>query len=478
MRRLTGIVCAVAATGLAACATTAPPPPPPAPAQAAFTDDLAARVRAIGERAVREDGVVGLSIGVAVDGEIVFAEGFGHADAERTVPTTAETMYDIASIGKQFTAAAIMRLVDDGRLTLDRRVREFIPSLPEHFPDGTIEQLLRHTSGFVSGTIDEMNPPEDYTRKRYGLELLTDVELQIGATRFGPEETFVYSNAGYLVLGLVVEAASGQRYDEFVRNELLLPNGLDEMTVCERATGARMSDSIRRSADGSVAPVPFIDMTAWSGQGSICSSAVDLLRWSNALNTGRIISPDSLAQMRSPSTVRGSHETASVPYGFAQRLGRLGTSTKVGHTGTFDGGSASLTYLPEAGVEVAVISNTGGVGTPHALRYELEIAKLLTGFVETPVESQRTALDASQGRMIEGVYTDGREFRATTEEDALIVIRNGRAIERLTHIGGMRFRTAEQPDVLQSFHPDGDRAGWWVYEVRGSYLEVLRRVEE
>ncbi|MFG0274262.1 MAG: serine hydrolase domain-containing protein [Phycisphaerales bacterium] len=476
MHRLTVIACALAATGLAACATTAPPPPPTP--RVAFTDELAERMRAIGERAVREDGVVGLSIGVALDGEIVFAEGFGHANAERTVPATRDTIYDIASVGKQFTAAAIMRLVDDGRLTLDRRVREFIPSLPEHFPNATIEQLLRHTSGFVSGELDEMAPPDEFTRKRYGLELLTDIELQTGATLFAPEETFVYSNAGYLVLGLVVEAASGRRYDAFVRNELLRPNGLVEMTVCERAADDRMADSIHRGEDGSVARVPLIDMTAFSGQGSICSSAVDLLRWSHALNTGRIVSLDSLAQMRSPSTLRGAHETASIPYGFAQRLGRLGAYSKVGHTGTFDGGSASLAYLPGAGVEIAVISNTRGAGTPHALRYELEIAKLLTGFVETPVESQRTALTETQRRMIEGVYTDGREFRAAIEGDDLIVFRDGRETERLSHIGGMRFRRADQPDVLESFRPDGDRAGWWVYEVRGSYLEVLRRVGE
>lgn len=476
MRRLTTLACALAATCLAACTTTPPPSPPTT--RVAFTDDLAARVRAIGERAVREDGVVGLSIGVAIDGEIVFAQGFGHADAERTVPATHETIYDIASVGKHFTAAAIMRLVDDGRLTLDRRVREFIPSLPEHFPDATLEQLLRHTSGFVSGELDEMRPPEDFSRKRYGLELLTDVELQTGATLFDPEETFVYCNAGYLVLGLVVEAATGQRYDEFVREELLRPNGLIDMTVCERAAGDRMSDSLRRNEDGSVARVPLIDMTAYSGQGSICSSVVDLLRWSHALNTGKVVSLDSLAQMRSPSAVRGTHETAQIPYGFAQRLGRLGASSKVGHTGTYDGGSASLAYLPEAGVEIAVISNTRGAGTPHAMRYELEIAKLLTGFVETPVDSQRTALTEAQRRLIEGVYSDGREFRAATEGDELVVLRDGREIERLTHIGGMQFRRADQPDVLESFLPDGDRAGWWVYEVRGSYLEVLRQVEE
>lgn len=467
----------LAVGSLAACASTALRTPPAS--TLAWDAALDERVRAIGERAVREEGIVGLSIGVAIDGQIVFAEGFGHADASRSVVATRDTIYDIASVGKHFTAAAILRLVEDGRLTLGDRARDLVPELPANFPNATVEQLLQHTSGFVSGSLDEGAPPSDYGRKRYGLELLTDVELQGGEARYAPGETWVYSNAGYLVAGLIVEVASGRRYDEFVREELLRPNGLDEMTVCERATGDRMSQALARSDEGGVAPVPFIDMTAYSGQGSICSSVVDLLRWSHALSSGRVVSPASLERMRSPSIVTGTHQAAEVPYGYGQRLGHIGAHAKAGHTGTFDGGSAVLETYPQAGLEVAVLANTRGAGTPHALRLELEIAKAALRFVETPVATQRVPLSDEQRRRIEGTYAAKWPLEASVEDHTLVVThRDGRILERLTHIGHLRFRDGDRPDVLQWFLPDGDRAGWWIYDLRGNYLEVLRRVPE
>ncbi len=475
MQQPSRTLCVLALVGLPACTSTAPSPP--LGSKLAWDTALADLVHAIGERAVREEGIVGLSIGVAIEGQIVFAEGFGHANASRSVPATRDTMYDIASVGKHFTAAAILRLVEDGRLALDDRARDLIGELPDHFPNATVEQLLRHTSGFVSGDLDEGDPPPEYRRKRYGLELLTDLELQSGEARYEPGETWVYSNAGYLVAGLIVEVASGRRYDDFVREELLRPNGLDEMTVCEYGQGERMSERLRRSDAGEVEPVPFIDLTAYSGQGSICSSVVDLLRWSHALNSGQVVSPASLARMRSPSIVTGTHQSAEIPYGYGQRLGHVGPHAKAGHTGTFDGGSAVLETYPGAGLEIAVLANTRGGDTPHARHLELEIAKAVLAFVETPVASQKKPLSHEQRRQIEGTYAAEWPLIASTEGDTLLVHRGEELVESLTHIGDLRFRRDDRPDVLEWFLPDGDRAGWWLYDERGTYLEVLRRVE-
>jgi len=440
------------------------------------TRSVAEEIRAIGQRAVDEDGIVGVSVGVAIDGEIVFAAGVGHADAERSVAASPATVYDIASTGKQFTAVAILQLAERGRLSLDQRARSFVPELPEHFPDATIEQLLRHTSGFVSGELDELNPPADYTVPRYGLELLTDVELQTGQALFDPDETWVYSNAGYLVLGMVVEAASGMRYDDYIREEVLAPLEPHAMFVCEYPPSALGSERLRRTGSG-VEPVPYIDMTAWGGQGSINSSVLDLLRWSRALNGGTIINAQSLRAFRRPSVVHGENAAAEIPYGMAQRIGSIDGFHKVGHTGTFDGGSAALAFYPDASLEIAVISNTRGNGTPHAHRIETLIAKLLLEVVDPDVASMRAPVTDEQRRAIEGAYTDGRVFEASIEGDVLVVTRQGAELERLVHIGGMRFRNPETPDVFEWFIMDGDRAGWWVYSVSGNYLEVLRRVE-
>ncbi len=434
-------------------------------------------IRAIGERAVDDDGIVGLSIGVAKNGHLVFADGFGHIDATRNRAADRDTVYDVASIGKHFTAAAVLRLVEEGRLSLDQRVRSLVPELPDSFPDATLDQLLRHTSGFVAGELDEANPPADYRSKRYGLELLTDAELQGGETRYRPGETWIYCNPGYLILGIVVEVVTGRRYDDFVRDELLRPNGLSEVFVCERAEPERMSQSIHRSDDG-VAPVPFIDMTAFSGQGSICSSVVDLLGWSRALNAGRVIELESLRSLRTPSTVRGDSAEAEVPYGMAQRLGVLEGHPKVGHTGTFTGGSAALFYYPDDGLEIAVLSNTYGSGTPHAHTIETQIAALMLDITMPDVETLRQPLGSDLARGIAGKYSEGEHvFEATFEAEELVVTREGKELERLVHVGDGIFRDPAKPIVFEWFPLDGERAGWWIYTLSGNYLEVLRRLD-
>jgi CubicO group peptidase (beta-lactamase class C family) len=160
-RALSGALPAFAAVLQAACAG-----PSDVPASAADRASFAFVDRVAGE--ALEAGVVGLSIGVAVDGETVYAAGFGHADVDRRHPASAETVYDAASVGKQFTAAAVLLLAERGRLGLDHRIRELVPEAPPAFPDATLRQLLTHTSGFVDGDLDEQHPPASGSTFRRG----------------------------------------------------------------------------------------------------------------------------------------------------------------------------------------------------------------------------------------------------------------------------------------------------------------------
>ena len=438
--------------------------------------DALAELRSIGQRAIDEDGIVGCSIAVALDGEIVFAEGFGHADLARTTPAHPGTVYDIASVGKQFTAALVLRLAEQGKISLDAPVRSLVPELPDNFPDATIEQLLRHTSGFVGAELDEQDPPEQMTTPRFGLALLDDPELTLGKAEFEPGETWVYCNPGYLAAGIAAEAATGGRYDQLVRRELLEPNGLDGLYVCERAEGPDMAQAIHRTEDG-YAPAPYIDMTAYAGQGSVCSSVVDLLAWSRALNEGRVISKRSLRAMRTPSPMRGDHDSATAPYGMAQRIGSLGPSSRVGHTGTFDGGSAALVTYPEAGLEIAVLSNTYGGGTPHARKIETAVAKRLMGVAPIDVQSLRVPLPAVAERRTAGVYSNGTNTMTPRYEgETLVEVINGKDFSSCVHVGGLVFRSIDEPDALVWFASDGDRAGWWIYSLSGHIVDVARRV--
>ena len=429
----------------------------------------------IGQRTIVDQGTVGLSIAVAIQGKTVFTGVYGHADVEAKRPVQTDTAFDIASVGKMFTAAAILKLSEEGKLSLEQTARDFIPELPGHFPDASIRQLLSHTSGFVDARLDELNPPDRYKRKRYGIELLSDYALQNGEVQYRTGETFVYSNAGFLVLGIIVEQASGKRYDEYVRAHLLEPLGLDGVSVADRVAGPRMSEALRHGEEG-IVEVPFIDMTAYSGAGSVCASPSELLTWLQALNAGDVISPESLQLMRTPSAVVGNSDKQKIPYGMAQRIGVLHGHRRVGHTGTFDGGSAVLNFYPDDGLEIAILSNTRGEGVPHARSIETEIASRILGVTPPDFPRMQKPLTEDQKNAISGNYSRG--FNASFSEiDELIVTRNEEIIEKgLIHVGEMVFRDPANPLVYQYFLMDGESAGWWVYSVSGAYIEVERRI--
>lgn len=440
-------------------------------------DELRTKLDAIGQHAIDHENIVGLSIAVRKDGQLIYASGFGHADIDRTIPADEHTIYDVASVGKQFTAVATLLLIEEGKLRLDDRARDWVPQLPPHFPNATIDQLLRHTSGFVGAELDESDPPESYTSKRYGLDLLDDAELISGSAQFEPQENWVYCNPGYLVLGIIIEQAAQKRYDHIIRDLLLEPNDLSDMRVCERADPPRMAHAINHTDQG-YEQVPLIDMTAYAGQGSICSSVIDLLRWTNALNTHQILNPKSLNQFRSPSPIRSSTTTAWAPYGTAQRIGEFAGHHKVGHTGTFAGGSASLTNYTDDNIEIAVLSNTNGKDVPHARAIEQRVAMALFDITQEDLIQPTRPITQDIKDAIAGTYTNGTVFTASFDGDQLVVSINNKEVERLDYKGNLTFQSPSSPAATETFIMDGHDAGWWIYNMSGDFIEVLRRIPD
>lgn len=451
---------------VAACAATP---------QVEWSDARAERVRAIAHSAV-EEGIVGLSVGIALNGKVVFAEGFGHADLERTVTADGNTVYDIASVGKQFTAAAVLCLVQDGRLALDDRIREVLPETPDNFPDATVYELLHHTSGFDAATVDDMDPPPGADQPIRGAAVLDDPELTRGEVLFPPSVTWMYCNPGYLLLGRAVELASGESYPEFVRQRLFVPAEMQTATVFERAPKPDMADSIHRTEHG-LEPMPPIHMSYYAGQGSVCSSVLDLLAWQDSMNEARFFSEASLATMLQPARVHGEFEDAAIPYGAGLRFGTLAGHRKRGHTGTFSGGSAALAHYPEDGLTIAVLSNTYG-GVPHARSVEARIARWLFTGNEEPAEEVAQPLSAAQRARVVGLYRSGSgDYEVRPDGQDLVTWHDGRIVERLVHVGDLHFLDLEHLELRFRFLPDGDRAGWWVLERYGFISEVLRRVD-
>lgn len=217
------------------------------------TDDARVFVETVGGEAVKVDRIVGLSIGVARGDDILVAEGFGLANVELDVPATSDTVYRIGSITKEFTAAAILLLVEEGKVSLDGSLTTYLTGYPKVGDSVTIRHLLQHTSGVV-----------DFTRlPAYRIERPLEVSQEQVLTRFQgrplefpPGDKHRYCNSGYFLLGLVIERVSGVSFKEFVEQRLFRKLGM-QTTYCDssrriiahRAAGySRWGGTLRNAA--------------------------------------------------------------------------------------------------------------------------------------------------------------------------------------------------------------------------------------
>jgi CubicO group peptidase (beta-lactamase class C family) len=240
-----------------------------------------------------DDGFCGALL-VARDGQIVISKGYGYAWIKNKVPFTPETVFDIGSITKQFTAAAIMRLEMDGKLSTDDKLSKYFDDVPSDKREITLHHLLTHSSGLVGELGDDY---EVASREEVVRNMLA---MKVSAP---PGERFYYSNGGYSLLGAVVEIASGQPYETYLREQLWLPAGM-------RHTGYRLPDWPKAVVARGVlvygldwgTPIdkPWADDGPyWNlrANGGILSTTSDMYRWHQALLGEKILSSDAKAKM-------------------------------------------------------------------------------------------------------------------------------------------------------------------------------------
>ncbi|AKC87711.1 serine hydrolase domain-containing protein [Pseudoxanthomonas suwonensis] len=347
--RVTGLFPLLALAALSAAATA--PPTDPSTAVDALMRDY--------------DGhVPGAAVLVLRDGRPLLRRGYGLADLEAGTAAGPETNYRLASITKQFTAAAILLLAEDGRLSLDDPVKRWLPSLPAAADAVTLRQLLAHTSGLVDY---EDYVADDFPGQLRDADVLRILEDQ-DRTYFPPGSAYRYSNSGYALLALVVGEASGRDFASFLHERIFRPLGMDNTvahqdgvdTVAHRAWGYSLADGRWTRTDQS-------RTSAVLGDGGIYSSIDDLARWDAALYDDRLLQPESLARMFSPATPT---DEPDVPhYGFGWRL----NGDSAWHSGESIGFRNAIVRWPGERLTVVVLSNRNG---PRPYPLALEIARL------------------------------------------------------------------------------------------------------
>lgn len=424
------------------CKPAASPPAPP-PAEAADRVRLHAAIDEIAHEAMQKRGVAGLSIAVLRGDDVVLAKGYGVADVDTSRPATPETVYQIGSITKQFTAAAVLRLVEQGKVDLDAPVSTYLPDYPPPGRDALVRQLLHHTSGikefFMVEGFGEMETGSPGEHTRDDLVALFEKEPPI----FEPGERWAYSNSNYTLLGLIVERVSGRSYAEALRTSLFDPNGLASTRQCDGSRHSEAHATGTLEENGAIRSVPSINMNTAVGDGGLCSSVLDLARWTRALVTGRAVSRASYERMIASEPVRRGYTPA---YGFGLSTVPLDGRARVAHNGEVGGFSGTLAYYPDADVTVALLTNRGRIW-PEAI--EKAVARAVLG-VRAPALRDEP-LDALAIERLVGTYDFGVfPVRVVADGSRIkFVLREGAQEYTLLHQGEQRFVARDEPDAIR-----------------------------
>ena len=332
--------------------------------------DLPARLSAIGGAAVTDGRTAGVSFAVTRGGKPLASGAFGFADLENRVPAAADSVYAIGSLTKTFTAAAILALADDGKLSLDDPLSKWVPLLPAPGRTATIRQLLNHTSGIRSMTA---------LGSRYWAQAGREIEpaalVAIFANEppdFPPGTDYRYSNSGYVLLGLVVEKASGRTWGDFVTRRLLVPLGLAGTRDGETSDLVpRRARGYARKKGGGFENAWHVSLSQGYAAGALLSTADDLARWIRRLFVAPPLSDASHLAMTTPATLPNGK---TLSYGFGLGVDSFAGRRRYFHGGGLPGFDAWAAYVPGEDLAVAVVCNTDG-------DVAMEIADAMAGLV-------------------------------------------------------------------------------------------------
>lgn len=365
------------------------------------------RVGAVIDEIATHPEFVGLSVAVARGDELIVDRGYGIADLEWNAPVDASTIFRIGSTTKTFTAAAILRLAEQGKLGLDEPLSRYVPEFDTGGRVVTIRQLLNHTSG-----IPEYTMQPGFFAKMLPLNVSDAEVLQLVSGKpfeFEPGAGWRYSNTNYYLLGMIIAKASGQPYAAFMQDEFFTPLGLahtrygSESEIIPHRAQGYLFDRDKGSHTNDAA----ISMNGPGAGGALVSSAGDLVRWQIALTSGRAISAASFEQMIA-SPVQMEQSTAR--YGLGLMVDRREGQRVITHAGVINGFNSALSWLPDSDLRVAVISNSQPM--PSATVERRIIAALTSDEPPAPRTVPRPGSEAALSKFIAGIVAGTPDYAA------------------------------------------------------------------
>jgi CubicO group peptidase (beta-lactamase class C family) len=298
----------------------------------------------------------GASVIVLRDGHTIYSRAFGSTDLESRAPATVRTDYRLASLTKAFTAMSIMLLVKDGKLSYDDRLVDVLPGVPAYAKDVRISHLLTHTSGLVDY--------EDFVPDSQTTQLSDDDVLQLmhhtDTLNFAPGSAYHYSNSAYVLLGLIVERASGMSFPKFLHERIFAPLHMDSTVAYVKGVSTVPNRAYGYTGDsaGHFTRTDQSSTSATLGDGGIYSSVTDMAKWSDALDRATLIDAATMRRAWSPTMLTTGKESG---YGYGWFVATVNGEPQLRHHGESTGFTNAILKYPNRRLTIIVLTNrTGG----------------------------------------------------------------------------------------------------------------------
>jgi CubicO group peptidase (beta-lactamase class C family) len=315
----------------------------------ATTDAVADYVNA----EIQRQHIPGLSLLVVRGGKIIRAEGFGLANVELQAPVKPETVFQSGSVGKQFTATAVMMLVEEGKVGLDDKLTQYFPHAPDQWHEVTVRELLSHTAGFGDYPRN-FNFRKDWTEDEL-LKMVEGIPLA-----YSPGTKWEYSNLGYLTLGILIHRVTGEFYGDFLQQRIFRPLGMSSTRIISeadvvpnRAAGYRLLKGELKNQEW---VAPMVNTTA---DGSLYFSILDLAKWDAALYTEKLLKRSSLDLMWTPVKLKNGRPNKG-NYGFGWFIDERNGHHCIHHDGSWQGFETAIDRYVDDQLTVVALANLAG----------------------------------------------------------------------------------------------------------------------
>ena len=355
---------------------------------------------------LEKDKRPGIALLVARDGKVIFNKGYGFSDIGGGIKINPETKFRIGSITKQFIAAAILLLQEQGKLKVSDTLTKYFPDLPRA-NELTIHHLLTHTSGLHSFT-----NTDSFLRKVVNKISDKDLYAYIKSLPydFNPGEKYEYNNSGYVLAGFLVQKVSGQSLNDFLKHHFFDPIGMlntgmhtSDLKLTNEAKGYNKSDKYEPALDW--------DMSWAGGAGALYSTVGDLYKWNEAIFNGKVLNRQSLDAAFTPVVLKSGQKPPGTDYGYGWGMNKHRGANMIGHSGGLHGFVSQLVRFPEHNLTVVMLTNQ----TP--VEVELNPARIAEFYLWQKLDSQETydakAVIASNLEDYEGVYDLGNNMKMT-----------------------------------------------------------------